>query len=43
MADFDLAIVGGALLCAILACLLGAFFPARAAAKLDPCEALASP
>jgi hypothetical protein len=41
--DFDWPILCGALLCAILACVGGALFPARAAAKLDPCEALASP
>ena len=41
--DFDLTILACALLCAILACVGGALFPARAAAKLDPSEALAAP
>jgi hypothetical protein len=40
---FDVPIVAGALACAVLACVLGALLPARAAARLDPSEALASP
>jgi hypothetical protein len=41
--DFDLPILAGALGCAVAACVLGAFWPAQAAARLDPSEALASP
>ena len=40
--SFDVSIVAGALACAVLACVLGAFLPAQAAARLDPSEALAS-
>jgi hypothetical protein len=41
--SFDVTILAGALGCAVLACVLGAFFPAQAAARLDPSEALAAP
>jgi hypothetical protein len=40
---FDVPILAGALACAVFACVLGALLPARAAARLDPSEALASP
>jgi hypothetical protein len=41
--SFDLAILAGALACSVAACVAGAFWPARAAARLDPSEALAAP
>lgn len=41
--SFGWPLVIGALICSILACMLGAFLPARAAARLEPTEALASP
>ncbi len=41
--SFDWRIIGGALLCSVLACMAGALFPARAAARLDPTEALSAP
>jgi hypothetical protein len=37
---FDWRIAAIALLCAVVACTTGALFPARAAAKMDPAEAL---
>jgi putative ABC transport system permease protein len=40
---FGWPIVAGALGCSIAACLAGAAWPARAAARLDPAEALAAP
>jgi hypothetical protein len=41
--SFDWRIVAGGVLCSVLACMVGAIFPARAAARLDPTEALSSP
>jgi hypothetical protein len=41
--SFDWPILGGALLCSIAACVLGAWWPARAAARLEPAAALAAP
>ncbi|HEX4456344.1 MAG TPA: ABC transporter permease [Polyangia bacterium] len=41
--SFGWPLCAGALICSILACMLGAFLPARAAARLEPTEALASP
>ena len=41
--SFDPGILAGALAVAVAACVLGALWPARAAARLDPSEALASP
>jgi hypothetical protein len=41
--SFGWALCLGAIGCAVLACLVGAAWPARAAARLDPAEALASP
>lgn len=38
--SFDWRIAAIALLCAVVACTAGALFPARAAAKMDPAEAL---
>jgi hypothetical protein len=40
---FDWSLIVGALACSVAACLLGAYLPARAAARLEPTEALASP
>jgi hypothetical protein len=40
---FDAALLAGALLCSVAACIVGAYLPARAAARLEPTEALASP
>ena len=40
--SFSWLLVGGAILCAVLACVAGAYWPARAAARLDPAETLAS-
>ena len=40
---FGWPLVLGALGCSILACMAGAFWPARAAARLEPTEALAAP
>jgi putative ABC transport system permease protein len=40
--SFDATIVAASIGCAIAACLVGAWWPARAAARLDPSEALAS-
>lgn len=40
---FDWPILLGAICCAVVACVAGALLPARAAARLDPTEALASP
>ena len=39
---FGWALLAGALGCSILACMVGAFWPARAAARLEPTEALTS-
>ena len=39
---FGWMLLAGALGCSILACMLGAFWPARAAARLEPTEALTS-
>ena len=39
---FGWTLLAGALGCSILACMLGAFLPARAAARLEPTEALTS-
>ncbi len=39
---FGWTLLAGALGCSILACMLGAFWPARAAARLEPTEALTS-
>ena len=39
---FGWMLLAGALGCSILACMLGAFLPARAAARLEPTEALTS-
>ncbi|MGZ3407102.1 MAG: ABC transporter permease [Polyangia bacterium] len=39
---FGWLLLAGALGCSILACMLGAFWPARAAARLEPTEALTS-
>lgn len=39
---FGWTLLAGALGCSILACVLGAFWPARAAARLEPTEALTS-
>jgi hypothetical protein len=39
---FGWPLLAGALGCSILACMLGAFWPARAAARLEPTEALTS-
>jgi ABC-type antimicrobial peptide transport system permease subunit len=41
--SFDWPILIGALLCSIAACMAGALLPARAAARLEPSEALAAP
>jgi hypothetical protein len=41
--SFGWMIVAGAILCSVLACVAGAWLPARAAAKLDPTEALSTP
>jgi putative ABC transport system permease protein len=41
--SFDLSLVAIALGCAVAACALGAWFPARAAARVDPAEALSGP
>ncbi len=41
--SFDAQLLAGALVCAVAACVLGALWPAQAAARLDPSEALASP
>jgi hypothetical protein len=41
--SFDWRIVAGSVLCSVIACMAGAWWPARAAARLDPTEALASP
>ncbi|HUS66744.1 MAG TPA: FtsX-like permease family protein, partial [Kofleriaceae bacterium] len=40
---FGWQIIAGAIVCSILACMAGALLPARAAARLDPSEALAAP
>lgn len=40
---FDWPIILGAISCAVIACMAGALLPARAAARLDPSEALSSP
>jgi putative ABC transport system permease protein len=40
--SFGWTLLAGALGCSILACMLGAFWPARAAARLEPTEALTS-
>jgi putative ABC transport system permease protein len=40
---FGWPLVAGALGCSVLACMAGAFWPARAAARLSPTEALAAP
>jgi ABC-type lipoprotein release transport system permease subunit len=40
---FGWPLLAGALGCSILACILGAYWPARAAARLEPTEALAAP
>jgi putative ABC transport system permease protein len=40
---FDWTLIAGALACSVAACILGAYLPARAAARLEPTEALASP
>jgi putative ABC transport system permease protein len=40
--SFGWTLLGAALGCSILACMLGAFWPARAAARLEPTEALTS-
>jgi len=41
--SFDWRILAGGVVCSVIACTAGALFPARAAARLDPTEALASP
>jgi ABC-type antimicrobial peptide transport system permease subunit len=41
--SFDWPILVGALGCAVAACVAGALLPARAAARLEPSEALAAP
>ena len=41
--SFDWRIIGAALLCSLVACAVGALWPARAAARLDPTEALSAP
>jgi putative ABC transport system permease protein len=41
--SFGWTIILGAILCSVLACVAGAWLPARAAAKLDPTEALSTP
>ncbi len=41
--SFGWQLIVGALLCAIFACMAGALWPARAAARLEPTEALSSP
>lgn len=41
--SFDWRILAGGVLCSVIACMAGAWFPARTAARLDPTEALASP
>jgi hypothetical protein len=40
---FDWILIAGALACSVAACILGAYLPARAAARLEPTEALAAP
>jgi ABC-type antimicrobial peptide transport system permease subunit len=40
---FEWRILAGGVLCSVVACTAGALWPARAAARLDPAEALASP
>lgn len=40
---FGWPLLAGALGCSILACILGAYWPARAAARLEPTEALSAP
>ena len=40
--SFGWTLLAGALGCSILACMVGAFWPARAAARLEPTEALTS-
>jgi hypothetical protein len=40
--SFDWRIVAGGVLCSVIACMVGALWPARAAARLDPTEALTS-
>jgi ABC-type antimicrobial peptide transport system permease subunit len=40
--SFSFPLVAAALGCSVLACMVGAFFPARAAARLEPTEALTS-
>jgi ABC-type antimicrobial peptide transport system permease subunit len=40
---FGWPLLAGALGCSILACMAGAWWPARAAAHLEPAEALAAP
>jgi len=41
--SFGWPMVAGAILCSVFACVLGAWLPARAAARLDPTEALSTP
>jgi ABC-type antimicrobial peptide transport system permease subunit len=40
---FGWLIPAGAVVCSVLACVAGAAWPARAAARLDPAEALSQP